>query len=206
MFCSKCGKEIPEGTAVCPYCSTFTNAPTPPPVVKKKKSGKGCLIAVVSFFAFCIILGAIINSAFPDSENTNTPSGNASNSSAEVAENYTTVYEDKKIKVSFIKFENNDYINTINMYMLVENKTNTAITVSIGNVSINGMSTNFELNGATNISPKESSKYPYTIALGSTDVEKSSDIKKIRFKIKAYNSDTFKDVVETGLIQMTFEE
>ncbi len=45
MFCSKCGKQLPEGVAYCPYCGMSTSdspspspPPPPPPVVTTEDS------------------------------------------------------------------------------------------------------------------------------------------------------------------------
>lgn len=63
MHCTKCGKEIPEGSLFCPGCGS---------ALGKKKMGKlkiGCL-GIIGFFVFCGVVGAIFGGNSSDSNST----------------------------------------------------------------------------------------------------------------------------------------
>lgn len=68
MYCTNCGRELPEGTKFCKYCGTPQEAPpTPstPPMpapVKKKSSGPKIALAAVALIA--VIAAAVILTPF----------------------------------------------------------------------------------------------------------------------------------------------
>lgn len=72
MYCTKCGKEIPEGSTVCNNCGNQ---------IKPKKKSNGCLIGcfgclgvIIVGFLFLLILGAIVSSTDSSATSDNTSS------------------------------------------------------------------------------------------------------------------------------------
>lgn len=53
MFCKNCGKQIPDGAHVCPYCGRSTG--TPPPSTKIKGTNTLAIVGFVFSFLFALV-------------------------------------------------------------------------------------------------------------------------------------------------------
>lgn len=117
MFCQKCGKAINDNAVVCPNCGAPNSVnsspqnippnpipmytqPTPVPPPKKKR---GCLIAVLVFVGFIILLFIIISigdNVPTDSSNVSTTLSTSTNNETTNITNTTSVSSTTKSPIS----------------------------------------------------------------------------------------------------------
>lgn len=184
MYCKNCGKEILESATFCPGCGCAV-AENAPDNSKKKKKTPGCLISIVIIVALFLILAVIIGSG--DSSDTPSDNPNTSQSTNQTQESKKTlIYEDDYIKASYIKVYSDPIVDAsvegvVYLQLLVENKSNQKLTVSLSNAAVNGMSTTIGSGMPMTILPSNSSQQPFIIFTKNTNVQKADDINKLQF-------------------------
>ena len=55
MYCSSCGKEIPESTNFCPHCGASQTAPVAKPIPSADDEDKASIILIIISFLFPIV-------------------------------------------------------------------------------------------------------------------------------------------------------
>lgn len=209
MYCKNCGKEISDQASVCPDCGCAVETNTPAKGKKSKKKKPGCLIAVVIVVALFLILAVIIGSG----DGSDTPSGNpdVSQSTNQTQESKKTlIYEDDYIKASYVKVYSEPVIDAsvegvVYLQLLVENKSNQKLTVSLSNAAVNGMSTTIGSGVPMTILPGNSSQQPFIIFTKNTNVQSADDITKLQFSFFLMDENVTK-IEETKVLTLNINK
>lgn len=200
MYCTNCGKEVPNGTNVCPSCFAVINVTAKP----KKKKQPTALIAVVCIVVFIIVgfafFGNNENALQPVTQNTT----NASTTKSSTIPTQNVLIDDKYVRVSYI--DRKDVPGVDGMAMLqfkIENKTNKTVTAMIENLAVNKMAIQALPNATSPIAPGNASAEPFGIGLGNVGIKSANDINRVRFSIRIFDGNDFS--YETKIVDFSFQ-
>ena len=168
----------------------------------KKKKRPGCLFAFIIISIVFLFLVLIIGSG--DSSDTPTNNSDVAQSSDHSQESNKLIYEDDYIKANFIKVYSDAVVDAsvegvVYLQLLVENKSEQALTVALSKAAVNGMSTTIGSGVPMTILPDNSSQQPFIIFTKNTNVKNADDIEKLQFSFYLMNDNASK-VKETKTI------
>lgn len=233
MFCKNCGAKLNKNANFCEYCGCPVKENTQSEVkhshlnndnynekskkfiqIVQDKNNQNSEKSKIKFpylfviFIFVIIVVIITFISILISENqTVGVSDVTSNTVTETNESeQRKIYEDNYIKVNYIdcsKFEDSN--NAAYLKLLFENKSNKNITVSLEDVTVNGL---IVLTGGFTpnvFSPGESSQEHYTLYTGESGIN-SAEVDNISLKISILDNDTSEVIEETEQIEIDVKQ
>lgn len=196
-FCMRCGCSLNTASQI---SNGTENLPK-----RKKKLGKGASIAIV-LIIFVIFIALIIAIGSGDDETTS-ELPQSSDTVQTIQDANKLIFEDDIIKVSYIRvYDYEGLTGASYLQLLIENKSDKTINPVLTNVSINNMTATSGTGVPIVISPNNSSKQPFILFTGNTDVEKAEDIENLSFKIFLFDYgdvDNICELEETPLISVS---
>ncbi len=163
----------------------------------KNSKTKRLLIAFIAIMLIILIAVVAVPSDPSSSEETEITTQNSTVNSSRV------IYEDSIIKASFIKVYDDSFIDgTVYLQLLVENKCDKNIMVTLSEAALNNMSTTIGSGTPMVIAPGNSSQQPFIIFTGNTSVAKAEDIENLEFKFLVFDNDSMTTLTESAAIKI----
>lgn len=159
---------------------------------------KRLLIAFITIMLIILIAVVASPSDSSDSGGTETTTQSSASNSAKV------IYEDSTIKASYIKVYDDSFIDgAVYLQLLVENKCDKNIMVTLSEAALNNMSTTIGSGAPMVIAPGNSSQQPFIIFTGNTNVSQASDISNLEFKFLVFDNDSMATLKESATIKIS---
>ncbi len=163
----------------------------------KNSKTKRLLIAFIAIMLIILIAVVASPSDSSGSREAETTTQSSTSDSAKV------IYEDNTIKASYIKVYNDSFIDgTVYLQLLVENKCDKNIMVTLSEVALNNMSTTIGSGVPMVIAPGNSSQQPFIVFTGNTNVTKAEDIENLKFKFLVFDNDSMTTLTESAAIKI----
>ncbi len=116
------------------------------------------------------------------------------------------VYEDDYIKVSFVElFEEKSVKGASYLKLLIENKSDKDIMISLKDISVNNMMVNSGSGMPMVITPNSSSQQPFVLFTGAAGINSSNEINEILFKVMVLDNNTTKTLEETKQLKISIK-
>lgn len=159
---------------------------------------KRLLIAFITIMLIILIAVVASPSDSSDSGGTETTTQSSASNSAKV------IYEDSTIKASYIKVYDDSFIDgAVYLQLLVENKCDKNIMVTLSEAALNNMSTTIGSGAPMVIAPGNSSQQPFIIFTGNTNVSQASDISNLEFKFLVFDNNSMATLTESSTIEIS---
>lgn len=164
----------------------------------KNSKTKRLLIAFIAVMLIILIAVVASPSDSSGSEGSETTTQSSASDSSRV------IYEDNTIKASYIKVYDDSFVDgAVYLQLLVENKCDKNIMVTLSEAALNNMSTTIGSGVPMVITPGNSSQQPFIIFTGNTNVTKAEDIKNLEFKFLVFDNDSMETLIESAAIEIS---
>lgn len=153
------------------------------------------IIGVILLCIICVFL--ILPTDNKDNNDSNT-STTANTTITTEKEETKKIFEDNYVKVSFVElFDEKSVQGASYLKLLVENKADKNILVSLKNASVNDMTVNTGSGVPMTIPSGKSSQQPFILFTGAAGINSSDEINKVSFKMLILDNDTTSTLEET---------
>lgn len=160
---------------------------------KEKKPASKVRKAISAIIGIVLVL-IIVVIAMPDETTANskaTSSGKADKSTSATVNDKKAVYEDDKVKVTFLKIFEEDYLkDTCFLQLKVENKTASTVWVAIDEAYANDSEIKVGSGTPMTLAPGKNSSQPFFFTYEVAGITNVDEIKKLDFKIVMYDDNT----------------
>lgn len=156
---------------------------------------------LIAFIAVMLIILIAIVASPSDSSGSGETETTTQNSTVNLSR---VIYEDNTIKASYIKVYDDSFIDgAVYLQLLVENKCDKNIMVTLSEAALNNMSTTIGSGTPMVIAPDNSSQQPFIIFTGNTNVNQASDISNLEFKFLVFDNDSMATLTESSTIEIS---
>ncbi len=170
--------------------------------MKKEKSNNSKIKRLLVAFIVIMVIILIGIIASPSDSSGSNDSGTTTQTSA--VDSSRVIYEDSTIKASYIKVYDDSFIDgAVYLQLLVENKCDKNIMVTLSETALNNMSTTIGSGTPMVIAPGNSSQQPFIIFTGNTNVSQASDISNLEFKFLIFDNDSMATLAESSTIEIS---
>ena len=115
------------------------------------------------------------------------------------------IFEDDKFKITYVDFQDpNHGVTTFNLFLKIENKTETEITAMLTDGYANDTSIFFMTGMPVTIASGKNAVGPFIFGYNNLGINGIQDIKKLEFKFTARDSKTFDVIYETESFELNF--